>query len=164
MQHQLAKPSRSMTPCVDDWGYKEARRVLRPGGKFIFSVWDRISENEFADVVTEAVASLFPHDPPRFLARTPHGYHDVDRVRAELNAAGFADSSINAVDHMSKAASPLDPAIAYCQGTPLRTEIEARDPSALDRATNQAAEALANRFGKEAIEGRIRALVITATP
>jgi ubiquinone/menaquinone biosynthesis C-methylase UbiE len=52
-------------------GYKEARRVLRPGGHFFFNVWDRISENEFADVVTEALATLFPHDPPASLL-APH--------------------------------------------------------------------------------------------
>src|SRR5262245_50546014 len=57
-------------------GYQEARRVLKPGGHFFFNVWDRISENEFADVVTQALATLFPQDPPRFMARIPHGYHD----------------------------------------------------------------------------------------
>jgi ubiquinone/menaquinone biosynthesis C-methylase UbiE len=144
-------------------GYKEARRVLRPGGHFLFNVWDQISENEFADIVTEALAVLFPLDPPRFMARTPHGYHDVERIRAELNAAGFADISLDAVGHRSKASSPLDPAIAYCQGTPLRNEIEARDASRLEDATKQAAEALAHRFGGGAIEGRIRAFVITST-
>ena len=70
-------------------GYKEARRVLKPGGHFLFNVWDRISENEFADVVTQALAAVFPHDPPRFLARTPHGYHDVERIRAELECRGI---------------------------------------------------------------------------
>src|ERR1700674_958753 len=45
-------------------GYKEARRVLKPGGRFFFNVWDRISENDFADVVTEALAKVFPQDPP----------------------------------------------------------------------------------------------------
>jgi len=143
-------------------GYKEARRVLRPGGHFFFNVWDRISENEFADVVTEALATLFPHDPPRFMARTPHGYHDAERIRQELNAAGFANISLDAVDGKSKASSPRDPAMAYCQGTPLRNEIEARDPSRLEEATEKAAEALAQRFGTGAIEGRIRAFVITA--
>ncbi len=47
-------------------GYREVRRVLKRGGHFIFNVWDRIAENEFADVVTEALALLFPQDPPRF--------------------------------------------------------------------------------------------------
>jgi ubiquinone/menaquinone biosynthesis C-methylase UbiE len=143
-------------------GYKEAHRVLKPGGCFLFNVWDRISANEFADGVTEALANLFPDDPPRFMARTPHGYHDVSRIRAELAAAGFADISIDAVDARSKAASARDVAIAYCQGSPLRNEIEARGASRLEEATECAAEALARRFGHGAIDGRIRAFVIAA--
>ena len=143
-------------------GYKEARRVLKPGGRFCFNVWDRIAQNEFADAVTQALAGLFPQDPPHFLARTPHGYHDVDRIRDDLNAAGFTNISIDAVADTSKACSPRDPAIAYCQGTPLRNEIETRDASGLAEATEQAAEALAHRFGNGAIEGRIAAFVITA--
>ena len=145
-------------------GYKEACRVLKPGGHFFFNVWDRLSENEFADTVTDALATVFPDDPPRFMARIPHGYHDVERIRAELTTAGFTQIIVDSVDASSKAASPRDPAIAYCQGTPLRNEIEARDASQIEHATSRAAEALAHRFGKGAIEGRIRAFVITATP
>jgi SAM-dependent methyltransferase len=144
-------------------GYKEASRVLKAGGRFVFNVWDRISENEFADVVTQALATLFPGDPPRFMARTPHGYHDAERIRGDLTAAGFTGISIDAVDARSKAASARDVAIGYCQGTPLRTEIEARDGSGLQRATQHATEALARRFGDGALDGRIRALAITAT-
>jgi ubiquinone/menaquinone biosynthesis C-methylase UbiE len=144
-------------------GYKEARRVLRPNGHFFFNVWDRVSENEFADVVNEALAALFPHDPPRFMARTPHGYHDVEQIRQGVNAAGFGNVSFDAVDGTSTAASPRDAAIAFCQGTPLKNEIEARDASRLEEATQKATEALARRFGTGTIEGRMRAFVITAT-
>jgi hypothetical protein len=63
---------------------------------------------------------------------------------------------------VSKAASPRDPAVAYCQGTPLRNEIEVRDASRLAEATDAATDALARRFGTGPIEGRIRAHVITA--
>ena len=143
-------------------GYKEARRVLKTGGHFIFNVWDRISENDFADVVTQALAEIFPDDPPRFMARTPHGYHDVDQIRADLKAAGFANVSVDGADGRSKAPSARDAAVAYCQGTPLRNEIEARDASRLEEATAKAAEALARRFGNGAVDGRIRAFVITA--
>lgn len=144
-------------------GYREAHRVLKPGGHYLFSVWDRISENEFADSVTEALAAVFPDDPPRFLARTPHGYHDVEQIRADMNSAGFMNVSIDAMDARSKAPSPRDPAIAYCQGTLLKNEIEARDKSRMEEATTRATEALARRFGNGAVDGRIRALVITAT-
>lgn len=143
-------------------GYREAHRILKPGGNFYFNVWDRISENQFADIVTEALAAFFPHDPPRFMARTPHGYHDVDRIREELKAAGFTNVSFDLVNERSRASTPHDVAIAYCQGTPLRNEIESRDASRLEAATKHAADALARRFGSSAVEGRIRALVITA--
>ncbi|HTB41122.1 MAG TPA: methyltransferase domain-containing protein, partial [Reyranella sp.] len=72
-------------------GYKEARRMLRPGGRFLFNVWGPIEDNNFADVVTQALARVFPGDPPRFMARTPHGHHDVGRIREDLKSAGFAD-------------------------------------------------------------------------
>jgi len=143
-------------------GYKEARRVLRRRGRFFFNAWDEIRNNEFADTVNEAVATFLPNDPPAFMARTPHGYHDVGKIREELAAAGFQRISIETVDHVCKAASALEPAVAFCQGTPLRNEIEARGAS-LEAATDAAAKALRKRFGKGPIEGRIRAHVITAS-
>jgi len=144
-------------------GYREALRVLKPGGRFFFSVWDRIEESEFADVVIQSLASIFPQDPPRFLARTPHGYCDKNRIREELKAGGFGAVSIETVDARSKGSSARDVAIAFCQGTPLRSEIEARGAPTLEEATQHAAKALTERFGTKAIDGRMRAIVVTAT-
>jgi len=143
-------------------GYAEARRVLRPGGRFVFSVWDRIEENAFADDVTNAVATLFPNDPPRFLARIPHGYHDVALIRDELGRAGFANVQIETKEKLSRGPSARDVAMAYCQGTPLRNEIEARDPSLLQLATDRATEAMEKRHGKGPVAGKIQAHVIVA--
>ena len=142
--------------------FSEARRVLRPGGVFIFNVWDRITENEFADTVTEALEYVFPEDPPRFLARIPHGYHDHRIIERDLAEGGFSASPrIDTVAARSRATSSRIPAIAYCQGTPLRNEIETRDASRLDEATEIAAEAIAERFGQGAVDGKIQAHVVT---
>jgi len=142
--------------------FSEARRVLRPGGVFIFNVWDRIEENEFADAVTTALGSLFPGDPPRFLARTPHGYHDRPTIERDLAKGGFAAAPhISTVAARSKATSSRVPAVAYCQGTPLRSEIEARGASRLGEATDVAAEAVARRFGRGAVDGKIQAHIVT---
>ncbi len=142
--------------------FSEARRVLRPGGVFIFNVWDRIKENEFADTVTTALESLFPKDPPRFLARTPHGYCDRPTIERDLANGGFTKSAqIATVAARSRAESSRVPAIAYCQGTPLRNEIEARNASRLGEATDLAAQAIAQRFGWGAVDGKIQAHIVT---
>ena len=144
--------------------YREARRVLKRGGSFFFNVWDRIEENELADVVTQALASLFPTDPPRFLARTPHGYHDPDTLRADLQRGGFsAAAAIATLTARSRAPSCREPALAYCHGTPLRTEIESRGAGLLDRATQVAADAIARDFGAGAVDGKVQAHVVSVT-
>ena len=142
--------------------FSEARRVLRPGGVFIFNVWDRIEENEFADTVTTALESVFPQDPPRFMTRTPHGYYDRATIERDLETGGFtALPQISTLAARSRAKSARIPAIAYCQGTPLRNEIEARDASRLGEATDIAAEAIAQRFGRGPVDGKIQAHIVT---
>ena len=141
--------------------FAEARRVLKRGGVFLFNVWDRIEENEFADTVTSALQTLFPSDPPRFMARTPHGYNDPRVIARDLAGGGFAAApAIETLAARSRAASPKIPAIAYCQGTPLRNEIEARGASRLGEATDVAAEAVAKRFGRGAVDGKIQAHIV----
>lgn len=137
--------------------FSEARRVLKPGGVFVFNVWDRIEDNEFADTVTTALESVFPKDPPRFMARTPHGYHDRSRIAHDLAEGGFTTSPrVDTLAARSRARSPREPAIAYCQGTPLRNEIESRDAARLGEAT----EAIARRFGRGAVDGKIQAHIV----
>jgi SAM-dependent methyltransferase len=144
--------------------FAEARRVLRDGGVFLFTVWDRIEENEFADVVTDAVASMFPDDPPQFLRRTPHGYFDRHAIGRDLAAGGFSGAAeITTLEARSRATSPDVPAIAYCQGTPLRSEIEARDARRLADATDLAAQAVANRFGSGSVDGKIQAHIVAVS-
>lgn len=142
--------------------YAEARRVLAPGGTFVMSVWDRLADNELAEIVSAAVAEVFEADPPRFLQRTPHGYHDLDVIRGELNAAGFADVACECVARRSVAHSAQEPAVGFCQGTPLRNEIEVRDAARLPQATAAAAAALAARYGNGPVDGKMQGFVITA--
>ena len=155
--------------------FAEARRVLRRGGMLLFNVWDHIEHNEFADTVTRALQTPFPHDPPRFMARVPHGYHDTSVIAQHLTAGGFHDTPMfDTITARSKADSARIPAIAYCQGTPLRNEIElrARDPvrgeeatdarvaSRLEEATTIAAKEIERRFGSGPVSAKIQAHVI----
>jgi len=142
--------------------FAEARRVLAPGGVLVFSVWDRVEENEFAALVTNALAEMFPADPPRFLARTPHGYFDRAQIARDLLHAGFAKSpKIDTQAARSRAASARHPAIGFCQGTPLRTEIETRRADALLEATGICEAKISQRFGSGPVDARIQAHIVS---
>jgi ubiquinone/menaquinone biosynthesis C-methylase UbiE len=143
-------------------GYREARRVLKPRGHLVFSMWDSLAHNPIPRCVVDAMARHFPANPPRFLARTPHGHHDRDTIRRELGEAGFDRIDIEVVTLPSRAPSHRDPAVGYCQGTPMRAEIEAQAPQGLAAATEAAVAALGIEFGSGEIEAPMRALVIVA--
>ena len=142
--------------------YREALRVLKPGGRFLFNVWNALDLNPVSRIVAETVARSFPDDPPRFVERVPFGYCDPDRIRGEVQQAGFENVEVDVVDKVSRAPSPREPAIGLCQGTPLRAEIEARAPGQLDEITDRAAEAIEERFGASSFENCMSAVVVTA--
>jgi len=141
--------------------HSEAHRVLRPGGRYLFNVWDRLADNEYADEVERAVAAMFPDDPPGFLGRTPYGYYERSRIESDLHAAGFpAQPRITTMAARSIAASPREPALAFVEGTPLANEVQQRDASRLEEATEAATEAIRRRFGSTRIEGKLQALIV----
>jgi ubiquinone/menaquinone biosynthesis C-methylase UbiE len=142
--------------------FQEARRVLKPGGHYIFNVWDRLELNEFSDVAAQAVAAFFPDNPSDFIRRVPFGYFDVDAISANLKEAAFSSVSHERVAKLTRAPSAYDVALGLCQGTPTRNEIEARDPNALQAITASVQAALEQRFGTGRVEGKTQAIVFTA--
>jgi ubiquinone/menaquinone biosynthesis C-methylase UbiE len=141
----------------------EARRVLRSGGKYIIVIWDRVDRNIATHVAGRAVAGLFPSDVGAFYERIPFRYHDRDTIRADLAAAGFDKIEIETVELKSRAASARDAAVGLVQGTPMRSEIEQRDPAMLRVATDVAAAALKPMESETGFEAPMSAHIVTAT-
>ncbi len=143
-------------------GCKEACRVLQKGGTFLFNVWDKLAINELSSIVNDTTTKLFPENPSQFMARTPFGYNDIEQIKATVIAAGFKSVTADILPKRSHAPSARDAAIAFCQGTPLRAEIESRDASKVELATDLSAQAIAAKFGKGAIDAAMQAIVFTA--
>lgn len=143
-------------------GYKEAHRVLKEDGVFVFNVWDRIEENEFAQSVTATASRFFPDDAPVFLARTPHGHGNINTIINDLTEAGFPQIETFTLTEESRASSADDPAIAYCQGTPLRNELEQREAGSLNKITKAAAADIRATYGDGPVSARIQGHVFVA--
>ena len=140
----------------------EARRVLRPGGRYLLVIWNSVDRNLATKVAGAAVAELFPDDPTAFYERIPFRYHDIALIEHDLLAAGFTDIEFETVELRSRAASARDAAIGLTQGTPMRSEIEQRGSDALDRATEAAAEALRQFETADGFDAPMSAHLVTA--
>ncbi|ANJ27457.1 class I SAM-dependent methyltransferase [Agromyces aureus] len=142
--------------------YQQAARVLARDGTFIFTVWDSLAVNDVTRIIAGALTARYPDDPPSFIERVPFGYFDVDLIRSELIASGFAEVDAETVTLPSRADTARDAAIGVCQGTPVRAEIEAREAGGLQAATEDAAQALITNFGSGRLESTMQAITIAA--
>jgi SAM-dependent methyltransferase len=142
-------------------GFREARRVLRPGGLLLGNVWQSRDENPWARAVHATVAELFPTDPPRFL-ETPYGYFEPERIRADLADAGWEDVQLDDVSLESLAESALDVATGIAKGSPLSFELAERgaDP---ETVAEELAQRLAAIGGDRPFRAELAATVINAS-
>jgi len=140
---------------------REARRVLKPGGLFLFNVWDSMEHNDLGRIAHETISSFFEKDPPTFY-QVPFGYHDHSEIKRVLEGAGFRDVRVEVVAKMGGASRPEDAARGLVHGNPVAVAITERDPSLLPVITNAVADTLKKRFGETSVRAPMRAIVVEA--
>lgn len=144
--------------------YREAHRILRPGGHYLFAVWDALKANALSLALHRAMGEAFPDATPDFLGRIPFGYSDRQRIEDDVTAAGFTKVEIETLEKRSRAACTADVVSGLCEGSPLAAQIETHGPGAMPRALEAARRAL-RPFEDSAgrIDGAMSALIVTAS-
>jgi ubiquinone/menaquinone biosynthesis C-methylase UbiE len=131
-----------------DKSYREARRVLASGGRYLFSVWDSHRYNPFGRLAHETAASFFPADPPPFYS-VPFSCHRIDPIKEALIAAGFRDITVAVVGREKEIPSAATFARGMVHGNPLVDQIRARGSVAPDRVVDALTQALHGEFGAD---------------
>ena len=129
--------------------HEEARRVLRTNGHYLLVSFDRLELNPVPRAAGNAVAALFPDDPPAYMEHGPFSYADPAIIEHDLLAAGFTRIQLETIA-LTTPVDARDAARGLVLGSPFRSEIVRRDPSALDRALNAVTAALAQWDGHDA--------------
>ena len=140
--------------------FREARRVLTPGGTFLFSVWDAFEHNPVSQAAQDTVTALFPVDPPMFY-KIPFGFHDAQAIRGLLDVAGFTHVAMQVVSFRSRSPSARDYAAGLVTGTPMASFIQERGTMPLEQVAERVTAALEARFGSGPIDAPMRALIFS---
>jgi len=141
--------------------FTEVYRVLRPSGLFLFSTWDKIRYNGFADIGNRIVKQYFPDNPTAFY-ESPFCLHNAMEVRDLLEEAGFTDVKITMVRKKGIAESVSNAARGLIEGNPIYLAIMDRDPALLETIQNATEKALTEAYGDNPMVSPLQAWVFEA--
>jgi ubiquinone/menaquinone biosynthesis C-methylase UbiE len=142
--------------------FSETLRVLAPRCPYVFTVWDRMDLSVLNETARKVIADIFVSNAPqRHLI--PFSYCDKEVIRADLEAAGFVNVTIDIIAGLSRANSAYAAADGWFRGTNASNEIQAQGEGWLEKGIAATAAALTEKYGKGPLEMPNQALLVTAT-
>jgi len=145
-----------------DKSFREVQRVLKPGGHYLFNVWDTFEHNGYARIAHETAGEFFKGDKPAFYL-TPTGYAKLDPIKTSLQVAGFAEIKFEVLQLKKQVPHARLFAEGLVLGNPIVAEIQER-ASAPPQVIVEALEvALHREYGPDPMTVPLQAILVQAT-
>ena len=142
-------------------GFNEAWRVLKSGGTYILTTWEKLDKNEIPAAGRKVMREFFDNSPPANM-NLAFGMNDKEEIRNLLSACRFSNIQMENVVKDSIAESASDLARAIVEGSLIRNFIMEKDPSALPVLKEKTEIAIREKCGDHPVRGKMEAIYIIA--
>lgn len=142
--------------------FQEMHRVLKPGGRLIFSTWDSTREIPFLHLLFDEILLPFFQTPDKTKYVVPFHMHHPEQLDGLMDQAGFQHRSVEKIDLMGTSASPAELVQGFIYKHQMGHEIREQDPDAVERIAKSLEVEIGRRFGEGPVTCQLRCLVGTA--
>ena len=126
--------------------FAEVYRVLRPGGMFLFTTWDKL-ENNAASYTSRIIAKEYLEEPLPESYDLATSMSDEAALRLLLRDAGFTKISIEKVQQFSVSPTAKEATYGLVEGGLIYKEIKKLNPAWIDEIKIRIERELAKKFG-----------------
>ena len=140
-------------------GLKEAYRVLRHGGKLIYSTWNKVETVKAIHEGRVVIESYFGDDLPKFYS-VPFSMYDDRELTTITRRAGFKSITTTLVKKEGVSPSASDLAKGIVEGNPIYMAILERDTSLVNIIKDHVQKVLTEKFSVKDLRSPLEAWVV----
>lgn len=152
-----------MFPPDKPLAFKEMHRVLKPGGRLIFSTWEKTDEIPFFHLLYNETLLPFFRSADKSKYVVPFHMHDPGQLMTLMEQAGFSDATVDKQDFKGTSPAPADLIAGFIHKHQLGREIMEQDPEALESIASRLEEEIGRRFGQGPVTCALRCYIGRAT-
>lgn len=138
--------------------FKEVYRVLKPGGHFLFTTWDKL-ENNAASFSARSIAEKYLDNPLPKSYNLATSMNDEAVIRSLLEDTGFTKKTIEKVRLSSVCRTAKEAAYGLVEGGLIYEEIKKRNPVWIEEIKIKLEKELVEKFGAAPMVAPMSALI-----